>query len=100
MSKTENITPKIDETDVKIQRQLQKNGKISIKELSEKINLSPTPIYDRIKRLEKIGVIRKYAALLDLEKTNNSLITYCNVQLDKHSPIHLKEFENNEYCFI
>lgn len=95
MPKTENITPKIDDTDIKILRQLQKNGKISIKELSEKINLSPTPIYDRIKRLEKIGVIRKYAALLDLEKTNNSLITYCNVQLDKHSPVHLKEFENN-----
>lgn len=95
MKETENISPKIDDTDIKIMRILQRNSKIPIKELSERINLSPTPIYDRIKRLEKIGVIRKYVALLDLEKTNNALITYCNVQLDKHSPIHLKEFENN-----
>ena len=50
----------IDETDRKILKLLQENAQLTIKEISQQINLSITPIHERIKRLENEGVIEKY----------------------------------------
>ena len=93
MSQKENNTIKLDLTDHKILHILQENSKITTKEISQQLNLSQTPIYERIKRLENNGVIRKYVALLDLEKINQPVITFCTIRLEKHSPEILNDFE-------
>ena len=75
----------IDETDISILRLLQENSDITTKELADKVNLSSTPVYERVKKLEQDGYIKKYVALLDREKLGKGLIVFCNVSLRKHT---------------
>lgn len=71
----------IDETDIIILGELQNDSTVTIKELAAKIHLSPTPTFERVKRLEREGYIRKYMAILDPEKINRGLIAFCNIKL-------------------
>ena len=73
----------LDETDIEILHSLQKDAKINAKELSEKLHISKTPIYERIKRLENEGYIKKYIAILDAEKLNQGFVVFCNVKLSR-----------------
>ena len=73
----------LDEIDLQILRILQKNAKLTTKELAEKVNLTPTPVFERQRRLEKKGYIRKYVAILDAERLNQGLLVFCKVKL-KH----------------
>lgn len=75
----------LDNTDLQILKQLQQNSNISIKELAAKLFLTATPVYERIKRLEREGYIMKYVALLNKEKLNRSMIVFCNVRLKEHA---------------
>nr|WP_315195140.1 Lrp/AsnC family transcriptional regulator [uncultured Flavobacterium sp.] len=75
----------IDTIDLAILKQLQNNSNINIKELASKINLTPTPVYERIKRLERDGYIMKYVALLDKQKLKKGMIVFCNVRLKEHA---------------
>src|SRR4026209_1003742 len=75
----------LDEKDVAILKLLQLNARITVKEISEKVNLSTTPVYERIKWMEETGVIRQYAALVDHAKVNKSLIVICYVSLKQHN---------------
>lgn len=75
----------LDNTDLQILKQLQENSNISIKELATKLFLTATPVYERIKRLEREGYIMKYVALLNKEKLNRSMIVFCNVRLKEHA---------------
>lgn len=72
---------KLDQIDLKILRTLQKNAKLTTKELAEAVNLTPTPVFERQKRLEKQGYIKGYVAVLDPEKLNLSLMVICSVKL-------------------
>ena len=58
----------LDETDLQILKTLQKNAKLTTKELADAVHLTPTPVFERQKRLEKKGYIKKYVAVLDPEK--------------------------------
>ena len=58
---------KLDETDIQILKTLQKNAKLTTKELADAVHLTPTPVFERQKRLEKNGYIIKYVAVLDPE---------------------------------
>ena len=69
----------IDETDLQILKTLQKNAKLTTKELADTVHLTPTPVFERQKRLEKKGYIKKYVAILDPEKLNLGLQVYCKV---------------------
>ena len=71
----------LDETDRQILKTLQKNAKLTTKELAEAVNLSPTPVFERQKRLEKKGYIKKYVAVLDPEKLGLGLLVFCKVKL-------------------
>ena len=71
----------LDETDLQILRTLQKNAKLTTKELADAVNLTPTPVFERQKRLEKRGYIRKYVAILDAEKLGQGLQVFCKVKL-------------------
>ena len=73
----------LDEFDLQILRTLQKNAKLTTKELAEKVNLTPTPVFERQRRLERKGYIRKYVAILDAERLNQGLLVFCKVKL-KH----------------
>jgi len=75
----------LDTIDLQILKQLQKNSDISIKDLAAKLFLTATPVYERIKRLEREGYIMKYVALLNKEKLNRSMIVFCNVRLKEHA---------------
>ncbi|CAM3968215.1 Lrp/AsnC family transcriptional regulator [Flavobacterium weaverense] len=75
----------LDKIDLQILKQLQDNSNINIKELAAKLFLTATPVYERIKRLEREGYIMKYVALLDKEKMNRGMIVFCNVRLKEHA---------------
>ena len=71
----------LDQTDLQILRTLQKNAKLTTKELADAVNLTPTPVFERLKRLERRGYIRKYVAVLDAEKLGQGLLVFCKVKL-------------------
>jgi Lrp/AsnC family transcriptional regulator, leucine-responsive regulatory protein len=74
----------LDSKDVEILRLVQENAKLTVRDIAVKIHLSATPTHERIKRLEKHGVIMKYAALLDNRMVNKSIMVICNVSLRDH----------------
>ena len=75
----------LDDKDILILKLLQKNARITVKEISEKMHLSTTPIHERIKRMEASGVIKQYATLLDNNKVKKGLMVICYVSLKEHS---------------
>ena len=84
---------KLDQTDKELLRLIQENGKLTIKELSAQLNLSPTPIFNRLKKLEREGVIEKYVGLIAPEKVNKDIISFCYVSVTDHSKKALQDFE-------
>ncbi len=74
-----------DEKDIAILRLLQQNARITVKEISEKIHLSTTPVHERIKRMEESGIIKQYTTLLDPSKVKRGLMVICYVSLKQHS---------------
>lgn len=75
----------LDDKDLSILRLLQHNARITVKEISEKIHLSTTPVHERIKRMEENGVIKQYATLVDHTKVRKGLLVICYVSLKQHS---------------
>ena len=71
----------LDETDLQILKTLQKNAKLTTKELADAVHLTPTPVFERQKPLEKKGYIKKYVAILDPEKLDQGLLVFCKVKL-------------------
>lgn len=76
-------TDKLDHVDLQILRTLQANARLTIKELAARVSLSSTPVFERLKRLEHNGYIRKYIAVLDAEKLNQGFVVFCNVKLSR-----------------
>lgn len=85
----------IDTTDKAILNLLQENAKYTIKELAAKLNLTATPIFERIKRLENDGYILSYTAKIDRKKIGLSLISFCNVSLKSHETTFIEKFERD-----
>src|SRR5215831_19682785 len=75
----------LDEKDLAILRLLQHNARITVKEISDKIHLSTTPVHERIKRMEEAGVIKQYATLVDHSKVRKGLMVICYVSLRQHN---------------
>lgn len=75
----------LDETDKKILRLLQVDAYLTLKDIAGKINLSLTPVHDRVKRLEKEGIIEKYVSILNKKKLGKNLTVYCQVTLVKQT---------------
>lgn len=71
----------LDAIDLQILRTLQHNAKLTTKELAEAVHLTPTPGFERQKRLERKGYIKKYIAVLDPELLNRSLVVFVSVKL-------------------
>lgn len=73
----------LDKTDLQILRVLQENARLTTKEVAAQVHLSSTPVFERMKRLENEGYIRKYIAVLDAEKLNQGFVVFCKVKLSR-----------------
>jgi len=74
----------LDDTDIQLLKLLGADSNVTMKELAAKVNLSPSPVFERVKRLEADGYIKKYIALINAEKLNYGLIVFCNIKLKQH----------------
>jgi Lrp/AsnC family leucine-responsive transcriptional regulator len=83
----------MDHIDKKILKELQQNSKLTTKALAMALGLSATAVYERIKRLERSGVILKYVALLDPEKVDLDFRVFCQVKLNQHVQSQIGAFE-------
>jgi Lrp/AsnC family leucine-responsive transcriptional regulator/Lrp/AsnC family transcriptional regulator len=82
----------LDDTDLQLLRLLGEDSKMTMKDLAARVNLSPSPVFERVKRLETQGYIKKYIALIDAEKLNYGLIVFCNIKLKHHDKSIGNEF--------
>lgn len=83
----------LDSTDKKLINLLQTNSKQTTKQLSLQLNLSVTAVYERIKKLEKENVIKRYVALINKNKIEKSFLVFCHIKLIQHSREYLSVFE-------
>ena len=74
----------LDDKDLQLLRLLQKNAKLTVKELAKEVNLSTSPVFERVKRLEQDGFVKRYAAVLDAEKLNRGFTVFCQIKLKIH----------------
>jgi Lrp/AsnC family transcriptional regulator, leucine-responsive regulatory protein len=84
----------LDPTDKKLLTLLQTDCKKTTKELSLKLNLSVTAVYERIKKLEREGVIEKYVVLLNHDKVEKGFVVFCHLKLIQHTKEFIDKFEN------
>lgn len=86
------MTDKLDKVDLQILRILQENARLTTKELAAQVSLSSTPVFERLKRLEREGYIKKYIAVLDADKLNQGFVVFCNVKLRRMNKDIAMEF--------
>jgi Lrp/AsnC family leucine-responsive transcriptional regulator len=77
----------LDQTDIHILQLLQENAKITVRDIAQQIHLSVSPVHARIKRLEETGVIKRYTAIIDFSKFQNTIMVICYVSLKEHSKL-------------
>ena len=82
----------LDNTDRKLLSMLQSNSRMTVKELSAAVNLSQTPVYERVRRLESDGYIRQYVALLDARKLDLGLTAFVMVKLIRQDNVTTDRF--------
>lgn len=75
----------LDDKDKAILRALQSNARATIKEIADKVHLSTTPVYERIKKLEEAGIIKQYTTIVDAKMLQKNLMVICYVSLKEHS---------------
>lgn len=82
-----------DQIDLKIVHLLSKNGKLGNKEIANEIGLSVSPTFERVKRLERTGVIKGYRAIISKKAIGKGLQVFCNVSLKSHNLDVIEAFE-------
>lgn len=84
---------KLDRIDFKILRVLSDNGRITKSALAEKVGLSPSPCWERLRRLESSGLITGYRAEINLRKLPGAITVFVTVELDSHAAARFQSFE-------
>ncbi len=84
----------MDLIDKKLLQLLQTDSKKTTKELSSKLNLSVTAVYERIKKLEREGIIDKYVVLVNRSKVEKGFVVFCHIKLIQHTKEFLTKFES------
>ena len=82
----------LDAVDLQILRALQENARLTTKELAARVHLSTTPVFERMKRLERGGYILGYAAILDAEKLGRGFTVFCSVKLKQMNRAVARDF--------
>lgn len=83
----------LDPKDKKLLVLLQNDAKKTTKELASELDLSVTAVFERIKKLEKQQIIKRYVALLNPEKIQKNFIVLCHVKLVQHKKEYISQFE-------
>lgn len=83
----------LDQLDLKIVRELHRDGRMTNVELSRRINLSASPCLERVRHLEKSGVVKGYGAQIDLDKIGPNITVFSSVTLMSHRPEDFRRFE-------
>ncbi|MCB0400402.1 MAG: Lrp/AsnC family transcriptional regulator [Winogradskyella sp.] len=83
----------LDTVDKELLKLLQKDSKQTNKALSNVLGLSVTAVYERIRKLEKNGIISNYVALIDKKKVYKAFVAFCHVKLIQHSQDYVMKFE-------
>jgi DNA-binding Lrp family transcriptional regulator len=86
---------KLDATDIGILEALKSDGKMTVKNLSQRLKLSPTPIYERIKKMEKAGVIQNYTINIDEKLVGKKLIAFAHISLQNHTKALFRQLQEN-----
>lgn len=84
---------KLDDTDKKLLAILQEDSKTNIKEIASQLNLTKTPVYERIKRYDQEGIIKKYVGVLDTTKLETAMVVFCSVSLESQKLDALESFD-------
>ena len=82
----------LDSVDVSVLEALQEDGRLSIAQLARRVQRSQAAVHARLRRLEREGYIRKYAALVDRDKMGFDLLCLVHVNLQLHQPGHVESF--------
>lgn len=77
--------PALDNKDLEILKLLQQNARMTIKEISDGVHLSTTPVHERIRRMEASGVIQQYATIVNRAMVGKGLMVICYVSIKQHS---------------
>jgi DNA-binding Lrp family transcriptional regulator len=83
----------MDSIDHQILELLQRDAKLNIKEIASELKMTKTPIYERIKRLERDGIIEKYVAIVNRKKLPSSMIVFCSVRLMEQRLEEIEKFK-------
>ncbi len=96
----------LDKIDIAILRLLQQNARMTVKEIAEEVHLSTTPVHERMKRLERSGVIKQYTTVIDASQIRKSLKVIVYVSLNAHSKTagakfikHINELDEVIECY-
>mgnify|MGYP001348806213 FL=1 len=90
---------KIDDLDLRILQILQSNARTTIKEIAEQVGMSSTPVFERVKKLEKGGYVQKYVALLDESKLGYSIVAFIQISLNLHNLDEVNAFTERVIVF-
>lgn len=83
----------MDATDKKLLMLLQEDSRKTTKELSVKLSLSVTAVYERVKKLEREGIIERYVALVNRKKVDKRFVVFCHLKLIQHTKEYMVRFE-------
>lgn len=85
----------LDEIDKQILAMLHEDAHMTNKKIAEELGMSVTPIHERIKKLEKEGIITKYKVVINAQKIGKSLTVFCEITLKEHAAEYLTQFEKD-----
>lgn len=88
----QNTNIKLNKTDIKILEILQKEGRLSVVELAKRVNLTTTPCAERLRRLEKSGVINNYSANINAKAIGLEMSVFIHIRLDQSNMSVFEEF--------
>lgn len=83
---------KLDRIDIKMLAELQKNGRLTNNDLADRVHLSASPCLMRLKKLQGAGLIRGFAAEIDMARLADVLTVFTEVTLARHRPQDLSRF--------
>lgn len=98
-SSKQKIFLNMDKIDLAILDILKENSKLGTKEIADQVGLTITPTYERIKKLERSGVIKGYTIELDKAAIRKNIQVFCQVSLKEHNLELLKKFEDQVVDF-
>ncbi|MFM8242537.1 MAG: Lrp/AsnC family transcriptional regulator [Crocinitomicaceae bacterium] len=91
---------KLDEIDDMLLQKLSTNARQTVKELAHKVGLSITPTFERIKRLERLGIIKGYTVVINKKLVNKGLRVLCQVSLKEHNEKQIQLFESEVQSLV